>query len=98
VGPAAFGTCLTLFSRISADYAGNFCTAWLNGVNLDAGHPVLALRDRIQRESGSYGKTTGTEYKIALACVAWNCFRRGTSVSKLQLPKDFSNANYPMPR
>jgi hypothetical protein len=97
VGGAAFGTCMAIFSRLSADSADSFCDAWVTGINLPTGHPVLALRDRIARDTGSYGKSTGSDFKIALACCAWNAFREARTLSKIQLPAGFP-VTYPVPR
>lgn len=93
----AYGVLATIFGRISTGARDEFCTAWLTGADLSAGHPVLALRDRLARDAAT---KTGrfAEEKIALGCAAWNAFREGRSLTKMQLPAGFDNDHYPHPR
>lgn len=104
VPASVFGHCYRLFSEIDADQAEDFCIRWQTGADLTKGSPILHLRERISAGVLGYGGQSRsgawpTELKHALACSAWNIYREGRQVQKLQLPKaGLTNQNYPIPR
>jgi|SRR5579863_8533607 len=104
VPSSVFAHCYSLFCDLDSDKAEEFTARWRDGVGLDAGSPILQLRDRIAAGTLGYSGLTkagswGNELKHALACRAWNIYREGRSVQKLQLPKTgLTNQNYPIPK
>ena len=97
MSPTAYAVCLVIFRRVAIEAADEFCNAWLTGANLETGHPLLALRDRLTRDAATKSGRLG-EDKIALAFVAWNAWREGRRLARINLPPGFSNAHYPHPR
>jgi hypothetical protein len=100
---STFAFLLTLFTRCDADDALEFCTRWRDGAGLSASSPILVLRDRIASgvltHDPSFNTSKGIEVKIALAIIAWNNFRAGAEVTKLQLPKGgLAAKTYPLPK
>ncbi len=94
------GTCAVLFSRLDHDDMISFMDAWDSGANLAYGSPILTLRERIARDTPLTDKRGDVvpEIKIALACIAWNAFREGRPLMKLQLPRGgLTKGNYPFP-
>jgi hypothetical protein len=97
------GICAALFFRLNREMAVEFMDSWADGANLEPTNPIHVLRERIVREGpltvSSLGRNYSSELKIAYACIAWNAFREGRMIQKLQLPKGgISNAHYPFPR
>lgn len=101
ISASMFAAVFTLCSRIDPDQALAFCSAWRDGTGLEAGSPILVLRERlVSGDVVGYHTTVSwlSEYKQALAFRAWNHWRKGTKVTKLQLPPGgLTNKNYPLP-
>lgn len=70
----------------------------LDGTDLPAGSPVLALRTRmINAKLG--GERLNEHEQLALFCVAWNAFREDRKVSILKLPAGgLTPKNFPEPK
>jgi hypothetical protein len=70
----------------------------VDGADLPAGHPVLALRNRMANAKVTGERLTEHE-QLAMFCLAWNAFREDRRLSRLQLPAGGLNAkNFPEPR
>lgn len=101
ISASMFAAIFTLCSRIDTDKAMEFCCAWRDGTGLETGSPILVLRDRlVSGDVVGYHTTISwlSEYKQALAFRAWNHWRKGAKITKLQLPPGgLTNKNYPLP-
>lgn len=98
LAPSITGLGYILFRRIDREDANEFMSRLADGVGLAAGSPVLAFRNRWIKERDLGGRIRETEV-LALLFLAWNHFRAGNSVTKLQLPKaGLTSANFPIPR
>ncbi|MEU6587008.1 hypothetical protein [Nocardia sp. NPDC046763] len=96
--PAVAVAALIRLTEIDAEAAGEFLRLWDSLVGLPAGSPILALRQRLDYTHTHKIRTSDRD-QIGLIVAAWNLWRRGKSVSKLQRPKGgFSIENFPEPR
>lgn len=87
-----------LFSRLDPDDAGFFLGRVCDGVNLPAGHPALAFRERVRREREQGGRIHETAL-LGLLVLAWNAYRAGESRTRLQLPRGgLTPSTFPEPR
>jgi len=88
-----------LLSQTDPMAAAWFMERLCDGAGLSPGHPILALRERIRREREANHGTINPEIALALVITAWNAFRSGNSVTKIQLPKGGVSAEtFPAPR
>lgn len=73
-----------------------------DGVGLTAKSPIKALRDRIDTEADTYhrtGRRTSPDTYVAFVNIAWNAYRKGKDLQKIQLPPGgLTNDNFPRPR
>lgn len=60
-------------------------TALRDGVDLHAGHPVLALRNRLVRDR-PVGLIYEQEGRVLLTFLAWRAYLKRERITKLQLP------------
>lgn len=96
--PSIAAVCRFIFGRISSEYEKAFWEGWSTGADLALDSPLLQLRQRFATDVNLRTHRNTGEMKIALACTAWNAFRKNKRVSKLQLPKGgITNASYPLP-
>lgn len=92
----AMGTAFYLFARIDREQANQFFDGYVSGAGLLSRDPILALRNRIVRQK--LERQTAAE-QLALTIRAWNYFRAGEKVDRLQLPKGLlTNDNFPQPK
>ncbi|MFJ9368771.1 hypothetical protein ACIRRA_30695 [Nocardia sp. NPDC101769] len=78
--------------------AAEFVRLWDSGVGLAADSPILALRDRLDSIRVTRLRVSDRD-QIGLIVTAWNLWRRGRAVTKLQRPKGgFTAENFPEPR
>jgi hypothetical protein len=88
-----------LLSEVDTDAATWFLDRVADGAELRTGHPVLALRERIRREREDSRGRMSTEIALALVITAWNAYRAGRTLQKVQLPKGgLSAETFPIPR
>lgn len=80
---------------VRIDAVREFFHLWVTGANLEADNPILILRDRIVREKELYGKYEFQGRAFWLAVMAWNHWRSGRTVKKLQLPPKLSAGVFP---
>ncbi|MGW4126250.1 hypothetical protein [Nocardia sp. NPDC004711] len=85
-------------SEIDAPAAAEFVRLWDSGAGLAADSPILALRDRLDSIRVNRLRVSDRD-QIGLIVTAWNLWRRGRAVTKLQRPKGgFTSENFPEPR
>ncbi|MEV6769932.1 hypothetical protein AB0N05_15025 [Nocardia sp. NPDC051030] len=85
-------------SEIDDLAAAEFVRLWDTGVGLDAGSPILALRERFDTIRTARLRVSDREY-IGLIVAAWNHWRKGKQVSKLQRAKGgWTVENFPEPQ
>ncbi|MGW4124798.1 hypothetical protein [Nocardia sp. NPDC004711] len=85
-------------SEIDAAAAAEFVRLWDSGAGLAADSPILALRDRLDSIRVNRLRVSDRD-QIGLIVTAWNLWRRGRAVTKLQRPKGgFTSENFPEPR
>jgi hypothetical protein len=69
-----------------------------DGADLHSRHPVLTLRERLTNAKVSDERLTEHE-QLALFCLAWNAWREGRELSRMQLPKGgLTPKNFPEPK
>jgi hypothetical protein len=99
VNPSAAALAYWLFSKMpdgGAEQAEKFFDAFLGGLGLEPGDPVVALRNRFISVRG-FGLNRAQQ--LTLMIKAWNATRAGGRSSRIDLPKDgLTNENFPMPR
>ncbi|MFE3080903.1 hypothetical protein [Nocardia tengchongensis] len=85
-------------TEIDPDAAAEFVRLWDSGAGLGADSPILALRDRLDTIRTTRVRVSDRD-QIGLIVSAWNLWRRGRAVTKLQRPKGgFSAENFPEPK
>lgn len=74
-----------IFEDIDATDADYFFGRLVDGVGLERAHPILALRNYLQRfQTGKSVRTAlPTDMAIAVGIKAWNAYRRGDDVRQL---------------
>lgn len=99
------GTICTVLGRIDSEMMIEFMQSWADGVGLQFGSPILSLRERIARDAplvsinARSGNDAWSEIKMGMAFIAWNAFREGRLLTKIQLPKGgLTNATYIFPK
>ncbi|MFJ9365424.1 hypothetical protein ACIRRA_13530 [Nocardia sp. NPDC101769] len=96
--PAVACAVLIRLTEVDEDAAAEFLRLWDSLVGLPAGSPILALRQRLDHLHTNRIRTNDRD-QIGLVVWAWNLWRRGKTVSKLQRPKGgFTKDNFPEPR
>ncbi|GAB2666432.1 hypothetical protein GCM10027088_51470 [Nocardia goodfellowii] len=85
-------------TEIDPEAASEFVHSWDCGAGLAAGSPILALRERLDLHRSARTRVSDRD-QIGLIVHAWNLWRRGKHVSKLQRPKGgWTPDNFPEPR
>lgn len=82
--------------QVDGEAQREFAELLYSGAGLDAGSPILALRERLDRIREHKVRTSDRDY-IAFMIVAWNAWRDGRRLSKLQRPKvgTWTRENFP---
>lgn len=93
-----FMACHAAFRLINRVEADEFVEMWAKGANLQEGHPVLTLRERLARVRRDRLKTSDKD-NLAFVITAWNAIREGKSLTKFQRPRGqlWTKANFPVP-
>ncbi|MGX1805180.1 hypothetical protein ACWIGI_05650 [Nocardia sp. NPDC055321] len=85
-------------TEIDPTLANEFVRLWDSGAGLAFDSPILALRERLDSLRSSRVRTSDRD-QIGLIVAAWNLWRRGRGVTKLQRPKGgFTAENFPEPK
>lgn len=79
----AMSLCAYLFDKIEPDDAAFFWDRVVDGVGLEKGSPILALRRFFERESRSARDNVRADIAAALTIKAWNAYREGRDVEIL---------------
>lgn len=85
-----------LFSRIDVEATHQFYDQYISGANLPDRSAVLALRNKMARIR--IDRLTRAE-QLALFIRAWNAFREGRPLDRMQITQsgELTNANFPQP-
>ncbi|WP_264028714.1 hypothetical protein [Mycolicibacterium brisbanense] len=70
---------------IDGEAAREFASGLITGVGLDAGDPILTLRERFERIREQKLKVSDRDY-IGFFIMAWNAWREGRKLTKFQRP------------
>jgi hypothetical protein len=84
---SVLGTAYFLCYEISPQEALDFFERLRDGAGLEAGSPILTLRNRIVRDQRNQVKN-GVDRQLALTIKAWNFYRAGSVIEKLQIGTD----------
>jgi hypothetical protein len=88
VAPSAIGTAYHMCSALSVSDADAFyITQVIECMGLYEGDPARALLVRIQNDATLSGRQMDVDNAIRYCISAWNHFRKGAKVTKLQAPK-----------
>jgi hypothetical protein len=101
VPPAQLGFAYWLLAGIDAEAATWFMQRIADGAGLQLGHPALVFRDRLRREREALrGRgSLSPDLVLALLIKAWNSYRAGDTITKLQLPPGGLTAEaFPTPK
>lgn len=80
---AAMVTLHYLFASVSQEDADDFFAKLATGENLDASSPIYVLRERLMREHYE-ALRLNPRVKVAFIIKAWNAYRRGETIKRLQ--------------
>ena len=86
--------------NIDADAQAEFTRLLTTGLNLTAGHPIYALRERLDYINQSKIRTPDREY-IAMFVHAWNLWRSGKTINAKNLgafARNRTAENFPEPK
>lgn len=83
IAPSLAGFCHFVFTGADSDAANSFFQGLETGAGLDAGSPILLLRDRLSLKSDKGGMTP--LYKAALIFKAFKLHRDGATVKTLRV-------------
>lgn len=75
-----------VLSDVDREQAEWFLARVDDGADLPYEHPVMVLRRRIMRDRTERGRAHEF-YLMAYTFIAWDAYRRGTMIKKIQLPK-----------
>ncbi|WP_157574610.1 hypothetical protein [Nocardia jejuensis] len=96
--PAVACAVAVRLAEIDAAAANEFVRLWDSGAGLQFDSPILALRERLDSLRSTRVRTSDRD-QIGLIVSAWNLWRRGRAVTKLQRPKGgFTAENFPEPK
>lgn len=84
LAPSAVGTAYVLFHRVDPGDAAEFFAQLGTGAGLDAGHPILLLRNRTIRDAAESRRMTD-KLRMGLLIKAWNANRSGDWPKVLQM-------------
>lgn len=93
---APSGVAHFLFSRLDAEETHQFFDQYVSGANLPDRSAVLALRNKMARLR--VDRLSRPE-QLALFVRAWNAFREGRPLDRMQITRsgDLNNLNFPQP-
>lgn len=96
--PSVAGVAAIAFGRIDPELAEEFFRLLARGAGTE-GHPIVALDKRLQRNRREGLKMPNRDY-LALFFVAWNAWRLGLTITKIQRPRggSWNESNFPEPK
>lgn len=94
--PRYAAACYAHFATLDKDAADEFWEKLKTGANLSVGDPILTLRERALRNSKEKTVLSDRE-TLAMFIQAWNAFRNGSTVTRLQRPRNtgWTAKNFP---
>lgn len=96
--PAVTVAVMLMLRQIDGVDQREFAEALISGAGLDAGSPILALRERLDRIKQSRVRVSDRDL-IGLFVVAWNAYRDGRLLRKLQRPTNgWTRDTFPEPK
>jgi hypothetical protein len=97
--PSVIGAAYEVCARNSQRAADTFYVEKvIEGIGLTPGDPALTYRARLQREAAN-GRQMPPDDVFRYALLAWNAFRSGQRLMKLQAPRGgWTAKNFPTPR
>lgn len=87
MAPASIGAAYFLCAEKDRKLADNFFGKLINGLHLEEGEPVVALRNRALRIRETEGRPMTADNAFRFTVVAWNLTREGATVYRLMTPK-----------
>ncbi len=99
VAPSAVGAAYFLCAERNRDQAEDFFHSVITGTGLHVGDPALAFRAKALRWSKKEGGNLPPNDVFRFLIQAWNAYRDGARITKLQQPRGGWNAtNVPVPK
>lgn len=96
ITPATIGMWHCVLTERDPYAAEEFFASFRDGVGLPLGSPILALRNRVDRDRQTGLRVAEVE-QGAMIVYAWNAFRKNATLSKLQMPRGGVNSgNFPV--
>lgn len=96
VKPGQLLAVAAVFSFIDENDTRDFFEGLLSGANLTDGSPILALRNRLLRVFSDREKITDLE-RWGYYITAWNAYRQGHIVTRIQAPRGGFTKKFPTP-
>lgn len=98
--PTAIGACYFMCARMDIDKAEYFWVHQvIDGLGLSDSDPAYALRNRVQKEVMDGRRRMSADDVYRYGIVAWNHYRAGNRLTKLQAPKGgWSASALPQPK
>lgn len=87
VSQSTAGTAHNMFNRIDPDDTAEFFARFASGAGLLEGSAILALRNRLMRDAAE-GRRQGDMVKIGMMIKAWNYYRKGQPLSRIEMHTD----------
>lgn len=87
MAPASVGAAYFLCAQKDRDLADQFFDKLVNGLHLEEGEPVVALRNRALRTRETQGRPMTADDAFRFTIMAWNLTRDGATTSRLLTPK-----------
>lgn len=96
LSPKVVGAFALMAKEFDAEASEEFVSKLRSGADLEAGSPILALRNRIIRNKMDRRKDSERD-QLGLLIKAWNAWLEGTSMSKIALPRGgtFTRGTFP---
>jgi hypothetical protein len=95
----AAGTAFYLFARIDKEQANQYFDHLVTGANLPAKHPILTVRNRLNRAAKRREDRLQSPEQLALLIRGWNAFREDRELDRTILAKvgNLNTKNFPAP-
>lgn len=84
------------FSKIDEHQAALFFAKLSSGAGLEAGNPILALRQRLETDRRTNRRRTSRE-QLGMIITVWNAWRKGRTLHSVS-PKAWTVSNFPEPK
>lgn len=86
-------------SRINSNAAEWFFAQLIEPTELPSGHAIHALNRKLTAEASQRVGRANESEMLAAFVIAWNAYRAGRSISKIQMPKGgLKNSTFPLPK